>query len=157
MTPPTKNRMTARREHGAAAIELAVFLPVLIFLFAICLLATRYLWHYTVAQKAAHDAARFMSTIGPQEMLERELFNDAAAVAQEIARAELAELAPGAVDPIVVVECETRDCYSSIGNSPDAIRVYVTMSLSDTFLRYIDTGRYGWPIAVTARIRHVGR
>jgi hypothetical protein len=130
-------------EGGAAAVELALILPILISMLLFSLLLGRFLWHYTAAQKAAQDGARYLSTISEQEMREQTL------------AAEAVELNSGAA-PTIIIECGNDPCVG-VRNLPlpDTVSVSVRMGFFD-LLGLIDTGRYGIPIDATAEMRYVG-
>lgn len=143
-------------ERGAAAVELALILPVMVSMLVFSLLIGRFLWHYTAAQKAAQDGARYLSTISEQDMREEILAAEAVDVTRQIVRAEIAELNPGATPPSIIISCGDEPC-SGIGGLalPDTVSVTVRMRFFD-LLGLIDTGRYGIPINATAELRYVG-
>lgn len=143
-------------ERGAAAVELALILPILVSMLVFSLLIGRFLWHYTAAQKAAQDGARYLSTISEQEMREETLAAEAVDVTRQIVRAEIAELNPGAALPAIIISCGEDPCIG-IRNLPlpETVRVTVRMGFFDV-LGLIDTGRYGIPINATAEMRYVG-
>lgn len=146
----------SRRQHGSAAVELAVLLPVLVAFLIFPFFFARYYWHYTVAQKAAQDAARYLSTITAQEMRSGPLSQAAAAAASEIAMAELAELNPGHASPSVSIYCDTLVC-SGVGAAPlpQTVKVHVAMDMFD-LSGVVDTGQWGKPIRVDAEMRYAG-
>ena len=141
---------------GSAAVEFALILPVLILLIFMGLVLGRLFWHYTVAHKAAQDAARYMSTVSAQEMRERTLIADAVSVARAIATEELADLKPGPRPPVIDVLCNNATC-NGVGARPlpGTVKVVVQIDFYDTF-GYFDLGRYGIPIEGVSEIRYVG-
>lgn len=144
-------------QRGAAAVELAIMLPILLAMLTIPLFVSVYLWHYTAAQKAAHHAARYMSTISIQEMRSPTLANAANAIASQIATREVAELNLAAAQPLVEVYCDRVRC-SGVGNRPLPLTVFVSvrMDMFDQILGVVDTGRYGLPITVEVELPYVG-
>lgn len=145
-----------RCQRGAAAVELALLLPILVAFLVLPYFFARFYWHYSVAEKAAQDAARYLSSISVQEMRSSTLAPAAATVASEIARAEVAELGPGHAAPTVSVLCGPVPCGGVGGASlPQTVRVYVWMDMFD-MSGVVDTGRYGMPIRVDSEMRYVG-
>lgn len=122
---------------GVAALELAFWLPVLALLLGAGLFLGRVFWHYTVAQKAAHDAALFLATASPIEMRAVPVGGNTetpvAAIARKIATDEIAELSPGGrYQPIVMVLCD--GLFACSGQSlPGKITVSIQMSVTDDF------------------------
>lgn len=155
---PTPARGSLKRQRGVAAVELALLLPIMILFLSFPLFFARYFWHYTVAQKAAQDAARYMSTISAQEMKTGSLAQSALAIANDIASTELAELSPGSAPPTVTFYCGGYSCTGTGARPlPDTVLVRVTMDMFDNILGLVDTGRYGWPITVDVEMRYVGK
>ena len=158
MKPPRDARMpgSARRERGAAAVELAILLPILIIVLVPLILYARYMWHYTVAYKAAQDAARYMSTVSATEMRSKQLAGNARAIAIEIARTEVGELAPGEDIPDADVRCDANTCGFKSGVVPKTVSVSVAFYLTDTFF-YTYLGPYGLPIEANVTMPYAGR
>ena len=157
MKPMMTTFPSRRRQQGSAAIELALLLPVLVIFLTFPVFYTSVFWHYTVAQKAAKDAARYLSTISAQEMRSPVLAPAAAAIAREIARTEIAELAPGSVIRDPVIECGDDPCTGTeSGALPTVVRVSVQFGMFDTWFGVVDTGRYGWHIESDVRLAYVG-
>lgn len=145
-----------RRERGVAAVELALVLPILLITLAPLVLYARYMWHYTVAQKAAQDAARYMSTISAAEMKSRTLAGYAKGIAIEIARRELAELSPGEEIVDADVICDTNTCGFKSGSVPKTITVSVAFNMFDTFFgTYL--GPYGMPVTANVTMSYAGK
>lgn len=120
---------TRRHQRGIAAIELAVILPVMLLLLTIPLFFGRVFWHYTVAQKAAHDAARYLSGVSLAEMTAPAGIGHVVAVAQAIATAEMSDLNPGPYAPVVTIQCDGISCDGFI--MPSTVRVVVRMPMYD--------------------------
>jgi hypothetical protein len=114
------------------------------------------LWHYTAAQKAAQDAARYMATVPAAEMRSRRLAGEAQQIAENIARQEIAELAPGKEFDPPQVTCDGLSCGSSTGRTPAKVRVYISFGMADTFFGVVDTGRYGFLITADVTMRYAG-
>jgi len=122
-----------RYQRGIAAVELAFLLPVMLVMLTVPLLFGRIFWHYTVAQKAAHDVARYMSEIPLNDLKFRSGF--AVAVAHDIAAAELADLAPGDTPISVTITCSSSKFTDITCNGqfvPSRVRVQVQLTMEDT-------------------------
>lgn len=145
-----------RRARGVAAIELALLLPILVMTVAPLILCARFMWHYTVAHKATQDAARYMSTISQVEMGNPALAAEAERIAVAIARAEVAELAPGYRIAAAVVHCNALPCSSLKSTPTTTIRVYLAFALVDTIMgTYL--GPNGMLITADVTVPYAGR
>lgn len=155
-SPRSLLKPPSRRAQGSAAIEVALLLPILFIVLAPLILYARYMWHYTVAQKAAQDAALYMSTITAAEMKSRTLASYAKEIAIEIARREVAELAPGESIVDADVICDTNTCGFKAGAVPKTVTVSVAFNLLDTvFNTYL--GPYGLPVQASVTMRYAGK
>ncbi|WP_306392204.1 TadE/TadG family type IV pilus assembly protein [Telluria beijingensis] len=144
------------RQHGAAAVELALLLPFFVILMSVVLFLGRYQWHYTAAQKAAQNASRYLSTISAQEMRDVALAPAAAAVAGEIVHMELDELRTGGVRPRIAVQCGGMPCQGVTGNPlPETVTVAVQMDMFDHIFG-MDLSRYGVQLNARSEVRYVG-
>ena len=151
LPPPLK-----KRQGGTAAVEAALILPILVVFLTVPIYYARCFWHYTVAQKAAQDAARYLSQVSAAEMRSRRLAQAAGNLALEIAQREIAELSPGsAIDP-PIVQCDYLPCGSLIGRPPTTVRVFITFSMHDNIFGSVPDGRYGLVITADASMRYVG-
>ncbi|MBP1204823.1 Flp pilus assembly protein TadG [Duganella sp. 1411] len=129
--PAPTCRRGARRQHGIAAVELALILPVLVLMLIFPLYLGRVYWHYTVIQHAAHDAARYLSKAPDTEMSNATRAVAVASVADTIIAMELAELAPGAYPYVAQVNCDSGPC---VGYSrPSKVRVSIQLLVEDIF------------------------
>jgi hypothetical protein len=150
-----KQTMPVARQRGVAAIELAILLPILLIGLASLVLLAQYMWHYTVVNRAAQDAARFMSTIPRTEMNSRILAGRASDVATEIVRRELSDLAPEDELGDPIIDCDTDDCGFQAG-IPHTVRVAVTFDFYDRiFQTYL--GPRGLTITANVTMNYVGR
>lgn len=123
-------RPARRLQRGIAAIELALILPVVLISLTIPLFLGRVFWHYTVAQKAAHDAARYLSGVSVIEMATPARISKVVAVAQAIVAAEMSDLNPGPYAPAVGIQCDGIPCDGF--SIPATVRVIVRMPIYDT-------------------------
>jgi Flp pilus assembly protein TadG len=95
---PTHKATGRRYEHGAVAVEAAIVLPLLLLVLGFpSLLLAFYFRQYTAVQKAAHDAAIYLSTAPRLEMTTAGPDGTFAAltVARKIVARELAGIVPG--------------------------------------------------------------
>jgi cbb3-type cytochrome oxidase subunit 3 len=146
------------RQRGAAAVECAIVLPILVLLLTFFVFYAQVLWHYTVAQKAAYDSARYLSTITEQEMRDGVLARAAEKIANDIVQAEIAELKPGrGAKPEVVVQCGGIPCEGVWDAAlPQTVSVSVRMGMYEEFFRAYNLSRYGLLIVGRSEIRYVG-
>ncbi|RZA34996.1 MAG: pilus assembly protein [Lysobacteraceae bacterium] len=146
-----------KREAGIAAIECALLLPILLVFITFPLFYARYLWHYTVAQKAAQDAARYLSTVPRSEMMSPELSEAAGEMAIEIATRELAELTPDSDITGPKAFCDAENCGDLVqGTVPRTVRVRLTFAMSGDPNGLIDFGWDGLRITANHTLRYVG-
>jgi hypothetical protein len=163
-------RQVKRKERGSVAVEFAVLLPtILIPLLAGALFFGRFFWHYTVAEKAVHDAARFVAGASPTELKTQcvvFVYKDACIVmaAMDLAMKEMGELNPGGVNsPEIAVYCDEKKCLTSKDTGvPTTISVQINMTVEDPILAGITSLFSGShepisiPIRATARSYYVG-
>lgn len=120
------------RQRGAAAVELALILPLLAALLTVPLFFARYYWHYTVAHKAARDATRYLSSVSKAEILAKKTpigEIEASKFARSIASSEVAELNPGPGGILVEAYCDTGLCTGAA--LPATVRAKITIEMSD--------------------------
>jgi hypothetical protein len=126
--------LARHRATGSVAVEFAALLPVLILLTAGVLFLGRVFWHYTVAQKAAHDAVTFLASVPGGEFKIQGPNREApvAAVARDIAFTETAESNLGeGVLPGVTVACDLGTCAGA--KLPTRLLVRVELPITDPF------------------------
>lgn len=145
------------RQRGVAAVEFAIILPLLIALLTFPIFFARVFMHYSVAQKAAHDAAIYLSNIPMAEMNDYERSLDAADVAAAIAIEELAELRPGKGRKVLIqVDCDGGPCGNS---APDEVTIHVRMRMYDELFNHWTweaIGVGGIPLSVQTTAKYVG-
>lgn len=137
-------RRTKRGERGSVAVEFAIVLvTILLPLLAGALFFGRFFWHYSVAEKAAQNAARFLASASPTELKIPSSTGEAMIVgaAKALAQAEIAELNPSPTyPPLVYVFCDGGPCLPfTTAPLPTKVSVYVTMSLDDPFFTGLST------------------
>lgn len=149
-------RRSRSRQSGAAAVELALIMPILLSFLLFQIFYAMCFWHYTVAQKAVQDAARYLSTVPQSEMRTPELAEAAGEMAKEIAKREIAELAPGSEIRDPYTYCGDDSCGGlARGELPETVRVKLTFSVYDPF-GFVDLGWMGASITANYTLRYVG-
>jgi len=148
-------------QRGAAAVELALVLPILVVLLAAPLLFGRVFLHHSMAVKAAHDAARFLASAPQRDITWRKRDGTeagAAALARAIAQNTLAEAYTGFAAPSVDVFCDGEICTKA--TVPSRVQVIVQMYISDevfTGLTGQYTGDWGIPVRADVTMAYVGK
>lgn len=156
-------RPARRCQDGVAAVEFALLLVGMILLMALVLLFGRLCWHYTVALKAAHDAALVVASARKTEITAQPADGTEVAiakVARSIAQTEVAQLYAG-VDPAApgtkVVAFISIACdYSACGGVtvPGEITVVVAIRMFNVFtLGYINAAMGEEPYLITATVK----
>ena len=155
----TKVRKSSYRQKGAAAVEFALMLPLLVLMLMAPLFLAVCFWHYTAAHKAAQNGARYLSTISEAEMRVPALAAAAKLHAEAIVRSDLAELFPKGNAIAVVTYCGeagsgARNLCTGVGNGPlpESVDISVQFWLKDGLFKFFNTGRYGWSISVVATV-----
>jgi len=123
-----------RAEQGSVAVEMAFSLMILLLFLAVPLFFAQVFWYYSVAQKAAHDAARFLATASHLEMTTLGNGDSDAPVstlAKQIALAETDEIRPMLDARTIVVQCDLTQCGWSV---PQTVRVQVRIRISNQVL-----------------------
>jgi len=146
----------AARQAGVAAVELALLLPVLVSFITLGVFTVSIFWHYTMAQKAAQDAARYLSTVSAAEMMTPASAQAAGNLAQEIIRREIAEVSPSSQIGGLETFCDTSHCgFKLPGTVPTTVRVNFSVSMFDPS-GLVDTGWYGLQITANYTMRYAG-
>jgi Flp pilus assembly protein TadG len=146
-----------KRQVGVAAVELALLLPILITFLTLGYFTVSIFWHYTMAQKAAQDAARYLSTVPASEMMAPASASAAGSLAQQIARKEIADMSPDAVVPGIETFCDDSNCgLLPAGQLPTTVRVKLSVTMFDPS-GIVDTGWYGLLINANYTMRYVNK
>lgn len=91
----------------------------------------RLYYHYTVAQNAAQNAARYLSRIPVAEITNTDRAPLVAAVANDMVTLMLAELKPGPSDPNIQINCGSSPCAGL--SRPLTVKVSVQILVVDIF------------------------
>lgn len=145
------------RQHGVAAVELALLLPILLVFLTIPIFYARCFWHYTVAQKAAQDAVRYLATVPASDMMSKPLARAAGELAINIAKREMAELSPGSEIQDPAAYCDSVNCgLKATGSLPTTVRIYIQFNMFDQFFGAVDVGWDGLPITADVTMNYAG-
>jgi Flp pilus assembly protein TadG len=123
-----------RSANGSVAVEMALILPLFLILLAGPLYMARAAWFYSVGQKAAHDATRYVATATQAELRTGGGgFNEARvpAIARWIAQQELGELVPLTDSITITIQCDGDACSTL---TPTRVRTGVQIALHDQIL-----------------------
>lgn len=154
--PPAAVRRSKKYQAGAAAVECALLLPIVIAFLTLGFFTASIFWHYTMAQKAAQDAAHYLSTVSASEMMTPASALAAGNLAQEIIRREIAEVSPSSQIGGLETFCDNSHCgFKLPGTVPATVRVNFSISMFDPS-GFVDTGWYGLPITANYSMRYVG-
>lgn len=66
--PKTLCRRLLRDESGAALVEFAILLPMLLLLFAVIIEGGRLMWSYQSVAAGVRDAARYLARVAPSDI-----------------------------------------------------------------------------------------
>lgn len=135
------NKRAPARSRGMALMEFVIIFPILVTLIAFPIFLGRVFMHYSVAQKAAHDAALLLARIPQSEVRTEQFFKANINVTKSVAEAELAELSPGSGNSVyVTVLCDENQCGPAV---PSFVRVTVQMSMRDDYFYSLTSALYG--------------
>lgn len=145
-----KSAVKQRLERGVAAIELALILPFLVLMMALALLFGRTFWHYNVIQKAAHDSARYMSSVSQHDMRGMSRATASATVAYAIIDEEMGDLNFESTPWSVTVRCDETVCDGL--TVPRIIRVIIRLEMANDILGDLTYGFFGDGLVMTADV-----
>lgn len=131
------HRCASAREDGVAAIELALIMLFFMGLLPVVLLFGRALFMYTVVQKSAQDAARYMATLPLQQMTNDVAATQATTFATQLVQQALAETGPVLIGNRIRVECVYASGDYPCGSYPTRplqVRVKFVAQLPIAFL-----------------------
>lgn len=120
-----------KRYRGIAAIEFAIFMPILVLLLVTPLYFGRYFYHYTAAHHAAQHSARYLSQVPVFEITNPDRAKLVTNVANEMVNQMLGELVYGPLEKNVDVSCGRNKCAGL--NRPTTVTVSIQMQVVDIF------------------------
>ena len=155
-----KTLFRGRAEKGSIAVETVFCLPLLILFLVVPLFLARAFWYYSVAEKAAHDGARFLSNARQSEIVAASGSGGAelpiAQLAEAIAHAELDEIKPALEWFSITALCDLDDCGFAV---PQTVRLSVRLRMRDEIFGPFTSEYFGdGPLLLEARVtmRYVG-
>lgn len=148
----TMHSTTRRRAKGAAAVEAAIILPVIVSLLLFPIFFGIYFWHYTAIHKSAQNAARYLATVPAKDIKSVTPAGYVKANAEAIVREGIADLLPASA-VLIDVQCDGLSCGDSV---PSTVRVVVRLRIKDTFYGLVATGDDGWLITADVSMRYAG-
>jgi len=152
----TKPYRATKHQAGVAAVELALLLPIFLWILTMGFFSVSIFWHYTMVQKAAQDAARYLSTVSAAEMMAPAQADAAGLLAQNIARQEIAEIFPSSSVTKIEAFCDDSHCgAAAAGTVPATVHVKFSIAIYDP-TGFVDVGWYGFPITASYTMRYAG-
>lgn len=145
---------TTGRERGVAAVEMAIVLPVFVVLLAFPIFVGRVLMNFTMADKAAHDAARVFSMAPPTDVRSLSRVNHWVNLAKAVADAELEELHLEDGYPVYTPLCGTFICDGL--STPSTFRFAIRYPIFDEVFGETTGGAEGLAITADATMPYVG-
>ena len=142
---------TTRRQCGAIALELALTLGFLFPVAAMLVFYGRVLYNYEVAQKAVHDAVRYMASASALNLNNPAMAAYEVAVAQAILQQELSALNPAMLS--TSISCDGLPCDGM--GVPATVSVGLQISVRNEMVGYapeLPTQR----LVITQSMRYVG-
>jgi len=127
-------KQSRRSATGSVAVEMALILPLFLILLAGPLYLARAAWFYSVGQKAAHDATRYIATATQAEIRTTGSgFNEARApaIARWIAQQELGEIITFSDGIVITIQCDGSGCGLL---APVSVGTAVRIGLHDNLL-----------------------
>lgn len=142
---------TPRWQRGAVALELALTLGFLFPVAAMLIFYGRVLYNYEVAQKAAHDAVRYMASASILNINNPAMAAQEVAVAQAILQQELSALNPNML--AMSVTCDGQQCAGM--GVPTTVTVGLQINVRNQMVGYAPE-LPDQRIAITQSMRYVG-
>lgn len=140
------------RERGAAAVEMAIIMPVLLSLLTVPFFMAVYFWHYSAIYKTAYSGARFLSTVSVREMNSPELSEAVEDQVRDIISEGIEDLHPAA-RPLVDVHCDGMTCGDG---PPKEVLVRIRLRLADNYFGEFYTGDRGLLVEAAVTMRYAG-
>jgi Flp pilus assembly protein TadG len=119
------------RQRGAVALELALSLPVLLTMLTYLLFYGRVLYNYEVAQKAARDSARYLSSVPAMNLKNPVLAAHEVNLANAMIQSQLSAIAPAPGGVVVVLNCDSVPCTMLQGNTPSTVTAIIAIDVQN--------------------------
>ncbi|TFW23258.1 TadE/TadG family type IV pilus assembly protein [Duganella callida] len=142
-----------RKQGGAALLELALTLPVLLTMLAYLVFYGRLLYTYEIMQKASRDATRYLSTASATNMHSPALVGQEIAVTQAILQSELGTMGAAASGAFVTILCNATLCNGGV--LPTTVTVVVELGVQNDLPGYVNDFPAPWLIA-SQTMRYAG-
>ena len=138
----SKKDIFRARQKGAAAVEFAIVISLLVLITGGIIEFGRVLWYYDALTKATRDGVRFMSTV-PNDTI---LSNITAAQNLVVNAANAANVSPVLTLGNVSVTCQQAACQNGV--APEYVKVAIT-EYSVTFGSWFPIPLPSGPLALT--------
>jgi len=129
-------KTSCHSQRGAVALELALSLPVLLTMLAYLLFYGRVLYNYEVAQKAARDSARYLSSVPAMSLRNPALAAHEVNLANAMIQSQLSALAPAPGSVVAMLSCDGVPCTMLQGNVPTTVTTTVMIDVQNGFQGY---------------------
>lgn len=127
MKKPCRRLVRSGRQNGAAAVEFAFTLPLLLLVFTGMVEFGRAMWHYDALTKGARDAARYLSTL-PTSSLGGEAASATSTSRTIVANAASSAGVAGVVPADdITITCAPTACASAVSPA-DVVTVTVDIN-----------------------------
>lgn len=140
--------MPIQKCRGIAAIELALTLPVMLMVLAFLLLIGSLHYKYEVAQKAARNASRYLSSVSKLDMKNPAQIGYHTALARSMIESELSAVSKTPYPPSVTILCGAAFCDGF--SLPTTITVTIRILAMDTLFGGITSNWIGGEFLLTS-------
>lgn len=117
--------------RGVAVMEMLIVMAFLLSVLIVPLYLGRYFYHYTMAQKAAQNAAIYLARVPVAEIANPVRASIVSGVANQMVAEMLTESAASDIPPTVIVMCGNFFCTGL--DKPPTVTVGVKMPVDDIF------------------------
>lgn len=143
-----KRRLKRSSDTGSVLIELALTLPLIVSIAVMMFFFSQALQSYTLAQKASHDAARYLASIDKTEMRSLTRIGEHLAVTRAIIAEETAGIHAEPYAPSVSISCGVALCDGYV--IPDNVTVTIRLIREDLLFGDVTSDVTGGQLRLTA-------